>query len=384
MSSTSAIVREVKMFEFYKTYIWPLQRSLVKRHLTPRCSRCFLPETCSPLENGICRCCRNHETTPPEPSGEPEEKMQTRFDDLIRSAMAGNQPRYHVLILFSGGKDSSYLMYRMMNRFKGLRILALTVDNTFMSPVAMDNIRDIVKILGVDHMIFRPDQGVMEKMYRYAFTHLNEKGCAGTVDRFDGDFFCDIARNTAAGLGIPYVLCGLSRDQVQRIIGLDTFATSPQEEAKKRENVAGIELSDIFSPAEMGYWWDGPAWPAEKRPLMLFPYYIWNLEEGFIKNEVIRLGLMPRGDESPLITNNRLIPLMGIVDMIQFGYSSFEPEFARMVRCGKAERKDWLYTFETLEYAARTGRLLGNVIDGVLERLSLKRTDLGIKGGHHD
>ncbi len=380
MTSTQSIVREVKAFEFYKKYIWPVQRTLVKKHLTPRCRRCFLPESFSRLDNGICHFCKTDEPTATPITKTEQKEMQNRFDDLVASVITPDL-QYHAIVLFSGGKDSSYLLHHMLTRYKGIRLLALTVDNTFMSPVAMENIKDIIRTLGVEHMVFRPDAGVMEKMFRYAFTHLNENGCAGTVDQFDGDFFCDVARNIAARMGIPYILCGLSRDQVQQILGLDTFITQPEAEAGRREQSGGIELSDIFSQTEMQYWWNGPAWQPEQRPRMLFPFYIWDYEETFIKEQVLGLNLMPQGDESPLVTNNALIPLMGIVDMVTFGYSSFEPEFARMVRNNKADRKDWLYTFETLEYAARTGRLLGRAVDEVLERLSLSRADLGIKGG---
>ena len=104
------------------------------------------------------------------------------------------------------------------------------------------------------------------------------------------------------------------------------------------------------------------------------------LEEEFIKAEVLRLGLMPRGDESPLITNHRLIPLMCIVDMIQFGFASFEPEFARNVRKGKSDRMTWIHMFEMFEYSAKTSSMLSSAIDEVLDRLKLTREDVGLKG----
>ena len=117
---------------------------------------------------------------------------------------------------------------------------------------------------------------------------------------------------------------------------------------------------------------------------MIFPFFIWDEAESRIRDMVINLGLIPRGQDSPLATNSSLIPLMGLVDMVRLGYSSFEPEFARMVRQGKAKRKPWLYTFETLEYAARTGRLLGRSVHEVMTRLSLTQESLGIGGGTHE
>lgn len=380
-ATANRIVREVRFFECFIRYAWPAYRHMVRRTLTPRCRQCVLPESFSPLVDGVCAFCRND--APSEVSSARKDKtgMQKRFDALMQDQLARHDRRYHVMLLFSGGKDSSYMLHRLRYDYPALRILAVTVDNTFMSPVAMDNIKEIIRRLDVDHLMLRPRAATMEKMFRYAITHLNDKGCAGTVDQFDGDFFSDLARNLAAHMDIPFIIWGLSPSQVENILGLTTFITDPADEARARETVAGIRLRDVFDEEEMHYWWNGPLWPAHRRPRMIFPLYIWDLSETHIKQEVERIGLMPRGASSPLLTNHMLIPLMGIVDMLRLGYSSFEPEFAGMVREGKADRKYWLYMFETMEYAARTGRLLGSVVDEALARLSLRRSDFGIKGG---
>lgn len=382
MPDKERLIREVRRFEGYIRHAWPIHRRLVRRHLTPRCRRCILPESYAPLVDGLCPHCRDHSQAQPTLSVQRKRQMEADFEDRLRSLPAGRKRLYHVMVLFSGGKDSSYMLHRLLADYPELRLLAVTVDNTFMSPVAMENIQEIVRRLGVDHMTLRPRAATMEKMYRYALTHLNDKGCAGTVDQFDGDFFSDLARNLAAKLEIPYIVCGLSPAQVENILHLRDYITPAEDEARPREAVAGIRLRDLFDDQEMAYWWNGPAWPAERRPRMLFPFYFWDLDESYIKREVLRLGLMPRGDESPLITNHQLIPLMGIVDMLTFGFSSFEPEFAGMVRQGKADRRHWLYTFETLEYSAKTGRFLGAAVDEALARLNLTRAQVGIGGGH--
>jgi hypothetical protein len=383
MPGKEQLIRDVRRFEWYIRHAWPIHRRLVRKHLTPRCTRCILPESYAPLVDGLCPHCR--ETKAPEALRSTRRKndMQADFDRRLGALPAQGNRLYHAMVLFSGGKDSSYLLHRLLQDYPQLRLLAVTVDNTFMSPVAMENVHEIVRRLGVDHMTLRPGAATMEKMYRYALTHLNDQGCAGTVDQFDGDFFSDLARNLAAKLEIPYIVCGLSPAQVENILHLRDYITSEQDEARPREEVAGIRLRDLFDAQEMNYWWNGPAWPAERRPRMLFPFYFWDLDESFIKREVLRLGLLPRGDESPLITNHQLIPLMGIVDMLTFGYSSFEPEFAGMVRAGKADRRHWLYAFETLEYSAKTGRFLGAAVDEALARLSLTRAQVGI-GVQHD
>ncbi len=79
-----------------------------------------------------------------------------------------------------------------------------------------------------------------------------------------------------------------------------------------------------------------------------------------------------------MITNNDTIPLMLAVDIAFLGYSGFEPEFAELVRQGKADRAAWLGLFQAMEYLAREGRFLPRCIDDTLNRLGLTRHDVGI------
>ena len=78
------------------------------------------------------------------------------------------------------------------------------------------------------------------------------------------------------------------------------------------------------------------------------------------------------------MTNNELIPVIGLIDVAKFGYSTFEPEFAQMIREGKTERRYWLNVFEMLEYSAKTGRFISSTVDQTLAKLGLTRADVGL------
>jgi len=71
--------------------------------------------------------------------------------------------------------------------------------------------------------------------------------------------------------------------------------------------------------------------------------------------------------------------LLGVVDVHRLGYSSFEPEFCRMIRDGKADRVAWQRTFELLEHSARTGLFVRGIVEALLARLDLTAADVGIK-----
>ena len=376
--SRSKIVREVKLFEFYRDHLWPIHRIFVKKFLTPRCQQCFLSQTYSPLEEGVCHDCRTFQDSP---SSVQSKVLLNQFNQSVKRNMDhGNE--YDAVVLFSGGKDSTYMVKRLRDDFPGIRLLCLMIDNTFMSEIALINAKELIEKLGVEHISYRPPNELMERMYRHAFLNLNDKGCSGTVDQFDGDFLCDIGRNFTLKMKAPMLFIGLSKIQVEKILNTHSYESPKEKEQQNRTEVAGIKLSDIFSKTEITkYFWQGKMVDPKQVPKVFFPFYAWNLGEEKIKKEVAETGLLPKGNQSPLVTNNQLIPLMGLVDMANFGYSSFEPEFAEMVRKGLSDRKHWLYTFELLEYAAKTGRFISGAVDEVIGRLGLTRSILGIKGG---
>jgi hypothetical protein len=140
----------------------------------------------------------------------------------------------------------------------------------------------------------------------------------------------------------------------------------------------GKNLDEIYTPAELSYWWDKDRFPREAWPRFLHPFYAWRYAEQEIRNQVVELGLIEEGNDSPLLTNNLIIPLMIVVDYLHLGYASFEPEFAQLVREGKADRKTWQYVFEMLEYAAKTGWMLDAEIDKIARRLEVTRADIGL------
>ena len=65
--------------------------------------------------------------------------------------------------------------------------------------------------------------------------------------------------------------------------------------------------------------------------------------------------------------------------MHRLGYSSFELEFCRMVREGKADRVEWQHVFELLEHSARTGLFVKAYVVAALAELGLSLEDVGVR-----
>jgi hypothetical protein len=373
-------IRTVKLFEFYVRNVWPVHRLAVRRKLSRRCSRCIASEKMVPLgDRGVCELCSRASAANGAPTRCGDEPAAQDLHGILRGAQGAGTGKYDALILFSGGKDSTYLVRRIRDDYPGLRVLAFTIHNGFMSPVALENVEDLVCRLAVDHIFVRPRRSFYVKLFRYCITHLNEQGGYGTVDFSDGEYLLDTARTIAAEKGIPLILAGYSRYQVQNGLKLDHFESPREKELANRTETAGISLRDIFSEEEIRMWWHG----ADRRPedvaRLLFPFHAWDLEEDEIKKQVTDWGLLSRKSASPIVTNHQLIPLLGVVDVHRFGYSSFEMEFRRMIREGKAERDEWQHVFEFLEYTAKTGLFMKPMIVDLLAQLDLTTDDVGVR-----
>jgi len=380
MKTADRIIAEARSFVFYAKHVWPVHRRLVRSGLKKRCSRCIVSEACSPLnDNGLCKDCSSAPL--PEATVDRAIDQRAEFETALRECAGRGRGRYDALLLFSGGKDSIYMLHRVLDEFPGLRVLALTVDNGFMSPVAMEAAHQVLSHLDVDHLVFRHRSSVVKALFRHTITHLNEHGCAGTVDFSDGELLLDTARNLSARMGIPIILCGYSRYQAEGGLGVTSFESPPERERQSRTHVSGIALTDIYGDGDLSMWWHGEQWPEEQIPRMLFPHFAWDLEENFIREQVIDLGFFDTIRVDPLVTNHTLIPVLGVVDVWTLGYSSYELEFAMMIRDGRAEKGHWRNVFELIEYAAKSGRFVRRAVAEGLGRLDLTPADVGIPEG---
>jgi hypothetical protein len=330
----------LSQLEFYARYVWPVQRVVAK--VSRRCSRCILSEKCSPLEGGVCEQCRNAESMPRTQMSEAPETL-VGLDEFVReveSFVGTGRSRHDALLLLSGGKDSAFVLHKMRTTFPKLRLLCLTVDNGFMSPVALTNAAYTASKMESDLLTLRSRAPEFARALREAFLSVKGRGCYSVVDYADGSLVFQVGRETAEELGIPLLIGGLSWVQLQHIVGINGFEV-----------------------------------PGEGQTRSFFPLAVWRVNEQVIRKTVTDLGLIEPGQESPLATNSPLITAMTVVDVLNLGYSSFEPEFAQLVREGKTDRRLWLHLFEMVEYLTRTGPLKKEA-GQVLAKLDLTLDDV--------
>jgi len=126
--------------------------------------------------------------------------------EKIEAAKANKTGKYDAIMLLSGGKDSTYAAYRLAELTKN--VLALTLDNGFLSDEAMENIKGVTQHLGWDHQ-FMTTPAMNDIFVDSLKRHSNVcQGCFKTV--------YTLALREARAQGVPAIVTGLSRGQFSR------------------------------------------------------------------------------------------------------------------------------------------------------------------------
>jgi len=192
------------------------------------CSQCLLTDRFPGISfdnRGVCNVCRECETY--------ESYLKSYFktrDDFQQIAAEfrknSKSEKYDCLLLFSGGKDSSYVLYQLVNM--GLNVLTFTFDNGYISDTAFDNIKRITSMLKVDHII-----GNAENIDRVFVESLksDHNVCHGCWNALNA-----VGVAMALKHQINVVISGLSRGQIfdMRLHGLFKMGVFHEKEIEER------------------------------------------------------------------------------------------------------------------------------------------------------
>lgn len=310
------------------------------------CTRCVLPEEFPGIrfdEAGVCQYCR--QASAPEAQTEQQAALQARFEERVEQVR--QRPGYHAVMAWSGGKDSTYTLWLLKERY-GLRLLAFTFDNGFVSPGAFRNMRTVAESLGMDHIIVKPRFDLL----RHLFVASIEPGMypPRALERASG--ICNTCMSMTKGIGlrlalekeIPLLAYGWSPGQVpltaaffatNRRLLQATVGAARQPLAK----VVGDEV-DVYFPDER-LLTAGQEYPHNVSPLAFLGY-----DEEAVLYTIAGLGWERPVDTDPNSTNCLLNSFANQVHLQQAGYHPYAMELAGLVRAGYLERAEALARLE--------------------------------------
>jgi len=243
---------------------------------------------------------------------------------------------------YSGGKDSSYSLKLLRERYD-LRMVALTLDNHFVSPITWENIRRVTDNLGVDHIRFTPPWPVLKKVFsRTAGEDIFPKptllrassictACIGIVK--------SLMLKTALEMSIPLVAFGWSPGQApiqSAIMKTNQALTRQNQSALKKAFPSEISSSmdQCFIP-ETYFEKYKDSFPHNIHPLAFFDY-----DEERIRTELDDLGWQTPTDTDTNSSNCLLNAFANQCHIERNGFHPYVWEIANMVRQGVMGRDE--------------------------------------------
>ncbi|HET9279132.1 MAG TPA: amino acid adenylation domain-containing protein, partial [Flavitalea sp.] len=188
------------------------------------CIRCGLPSNYPQAEfdeKGVCNYCLSFEDY--RQNAQKYFRSPADLQKIFDKSKAERQGEYDCLMLLSGGKDSTYALAQLVAM--GIRVLAYTLDNGYISESAKANIRRVVNVLGVDHVFGETpamNEIFIDSLKRYSNVC---NGCFKTIYTLSTQF--------ALNKKIPFIVTGLSRGQF--------FETRLTEELFWKDDVETID-----------------------------------------------------------------------------------------------------------------------------------------------
>ena len=172
------------------------------KHLCPRCG---LPDTVPGArfdDDGICQTCHDFDRV--KQAAQSWFKTPQDLRNLLNSVQSRARGKYTCMHLLSGGKDSTYALYQLVEL--GHRPYVVTLDNGYISDGARANIDRCIAHLGLDHAyLSTPAMGdiLNDSLQRYSNVC---NGCYKAI--------YTLATLKAKALDISVIMTGLSRGQL--------------------------------------------------------------------------------------------------------------------------------------------------------------------------
>ena len=340
-----------------------------------RCVRCIIPASYPGVtlnEAGVCSLCLSHRPL----TNVDKNSRQVELDEIIRQIKVQNG-HYDVLVPWSGGKDSTFVLY-VMKKIYNLKVLALNYDNGFFSDFAKENIKNVSERLNVDVVILKPKWDLMRRMYA-AF--LRHRGEFCTVCNLVGYtiVLSFLMREKALQGYSPLVVGGWSsRYEAQRDIHtfdygsfsevlclenglLDEFESSPFVEKRicellrrQRDPRVAIKYKD-----NMGL-----------RAIQMPDYLTWNTQEivEVLKEEAG--WKTPEGDRSETHFDCIMHPVMKYLSIRRWGFAQDTVTLSAMIRDGMISRD------EALQLVSKQNFSKPLVMEDLLSRLNITEDDI--------
>ncbi len=317
------------------------------------CENCVLPETFPDISfnsKGICNYCE-------EFAGIPDwnETNLEEFINTVKKKSLGS--KYDCLVLYSGGKDSSFSLKLMKEKYN-LRILAMTLDNSYLSNVTSQNMKIVLDNLGIDHHIIKYPKSVMDEIYRGSLngtfdksTYMYSTTCCGSCIGLV--FMTGVM--LANKLNIPLIAGGWTPGQMtdSAVLKSDFIQGIISKYAERMKEVSEKAWAHVGSEDDQ----------LQVTQYLVNPLYVSDYKEEDIVKSLKEIGWKQPKDTDSCSSNCRLNSFLIVDHLRKFQFHPYVYELSYHVRAGLMSRHEALEKMShinvTLDYVNKLEKELG-------------------------
>lgn len=329
-----------------------------------RCVKCAISEHFPGIrfgDSGVCVMCEKHAAQ--GGLGAITARTAQRIAQTIQD-LRGKGPVYDAIVAFSGGKDSTYILYHLKREYD-LRLLAFLIDNDFVSTQAFVNARAVTETLGVDLIIYRPDPRFMHKMYRvsleqdlYSPDQLRRANaaCLSCINLINNRVL-----DEAVMRRVPIIAGGYIGGQTPEGVGVIRTNSSFLSEYREKNSAFLASKIDPQFPKYLHI--SAPATDSSA-PVIINPLLGMDYSEQMVLEAISQLGWQRPQDTGESSSNCLLNDYAIAVHFEKYGYHPYEAEVCLQVRTGAMSLSKALHRLNAIkapaDYPAVRSRLEGS------------------------
>jgi tRNA(Ile)-lysidine synthase TilS/MesJ len=303
-----------------------------------RCKKCILNENFPGIsfdENGICNFCNQHQDE------EQEKILIKKYKDKFNTLIAKHRNRssYDCIAAYSGGKDSTYTLHLLKNKFD-LNILAFSFDNWYQSDYARNNIKRVLKKLNIDLINFMPGFKAWKDIINtvvndefYSKKHIQRASDICTTCISMIRFSC---LKIAMEKEIPFIIFGMSPGQAPMASSI--FKTNTYIVKQMQDIVYGPlkeKLGDEIDP----YFLKNRHFQSSLFPYIINPLAFMKYDEEKIYDIIKSYGWEEPEDTDSNSTNCLINAMANQIHIDKYGFHPYAYELSELVRKGFLKRE---------------------------------------------
>ncbi len=321
------------------------------------CKRCILDSNMLNISfdaEGVCNFCNEYKKNEVSPTKEYYISKGKEFSGLL--AKSSKSHKYDCICLYSGGKDSTYMLSELVRKYK-LRVLSFTLDHGFMARQAFVNIGKVHSKLNCDSIIFRPSNELKTAVLRagiFEYRRLeSSQELAYMIGCVCWPCFVLIAMSAikfAIEKKIPNLIIGTTPGQIRQKKYNLRAKYSGLPDVYNAMVVPMVKILKVSGNKKLAGELDLSFLDKLKvAKVKLLPFYEYN---EYNEEKVIRTAKAEFGWEKPPETDscssNCLLNSLGIkLHRMKFNMSPYAIPFSRDIREGLIDREEALHAVNT-------------------------------------